>query len=186
MVTEIQKSKLAELLSNIKSKDGKNNLLEHLNKMYIIKNQLNNDELFNDLFEDISFRIKKKKLPLTPVTTSPVSNVNQAEEKLLKPLVKVEAEGEPTPITQINYVPDYIDIFSKLSFAGISFGEKEALLLNASLRNLSSTLTAGNVSFFGKIRGTIKDYYIAEETSGQGLCALTAPVRSSARWGCRR
>ena len=61
MVTEIQKSKLAELLSNIKSKDGKNNLLDHINKMYIIKNQLNNDDLFNDLFEDISFRIKKIK-----------------------------------------------------------------------------------------------------------------------------
>ena len=55
MVTEIQKSKLAGLLSNIKSKDGKNNLLDHINKMYIIKNQLNNDDLFNDLFEDISF-----------------------------------------------------------------------------------------------------------------------------------
>ena len=164
MVTEIQKSKLAELLSNIKSKDGKNNLLDHLNKMYIIKNQLNNDELFNDLFEDISFRIKKNKLPLTPKIISPTPNFNQTEKKLLKPLVKVEAEGEPTPITQVNYVPDYIDIFSKLSFAGISFGEKEALLLNASLRNLSSTLTAGNVSFFGKIRGTIKDYYIAEAT----------------------
>ena len=40
MVTEIQKSKLAGLLSNIKSKDGKNNLLDHINKMYIIKNQL--------------------------------------------------------------------------------------------------------------------------------------------------
>ena len=164
MVTEIQKSKLAGLLSNIKSKDGKNNLLDHINKMYIIKNQLNNDDLFNDLFEDISFRIKKNKISLTPSTTPPIPNVDQTAKKLLKPLVKVEAEGEPTPITQVNYVPDYIDIFSKLSFAGISFGEKEALLLNASLRNLSSTLTAGNVSFFGKIRGTIKDYYIAEAT----------------------
>ena len=40
MVTEIQKSKLAGLLSNIKSKDGKNNLLDHINKMYIIKNKV--------------------------------------------------------------------------------------------------------------------------------------------------
>lgn len=163
MITDITKSKLANLLSSIKSKDGKHNLLEHLNKMYLIKAQMNNDELFNDCFEDISQRIKKNCIPLFQTIPRPLP-INSKEKNLLKPLVKIEPENEPVPITQINFVPDYIDIFTKLSFAGISFGDKESLLINTSLRNLSSTLQGGNVTFFGKIRGTLKDYYIAEAT----------------------
>jgi hypothetical protein len=58
MITE--NSKLAKILSNIKSKDGEKNLFQHLNKMYEIKKLINDDIKFNDLFEDISLRIKEQ------------------------------------------------------------------------------------------------------------------------------
>ena len=61
-------------------------------------------------------------------------------------------------------MPDYVDLFSKFSFCGISLGTKESLLLTNSLRNLSATIGNGSVQFFGKIYGTEKDYYVAEGT----------------------
>ena len=79
MITDITKSKLANLLSSIKSKDGKHNLLEHLNKMYLIKAQMNNDELFNDCFEDISQRIKKNCIPLFQTIPRPLP-INSKEK----------------------------------------------------------------------------------------------------------
>ena len=53
-------TKLAKILSNIKSKDGEKNLFQHLNKMYEIKKLMNDDIKYNDLFEDISLIIKEK------------------------------------------------------------------------------------------------------------------------------
>ncbi len=46
-------TKLAKILSNIKSKDGEKNLFQHLNKMYEIKKLMNDDIKYNDLFEEI-------------------------------------------------------------------------------------------------------------------------------------
>lgn len=166
MVTDVPKGKLADILDNIKSSDQTCSLLSHLNKMFEVKAQMNDDTKFNDLFEDISIRIKKNGTygNTSAAATIKTYAVNEQEKNLLKPLVKQEAEGEPTPITQVNFIPDYVEIFQKLSWAGIGFGDKEALLINNSLRNLASTLSQGNVTFFGKIRGTVKDYYVAQAT----------------------
>lgn len=171
MVTELSKKQIGKMLSKIKSNDGKSNLFEHLQKMHAEKKTLNNDQLYHDLFEDISIRIKnngyyipsENKKNLYSFLESFANTINPIKN-LLKPLMKIEPESEPVLITTVNFVPDYVEIFHKIQWAGISFGEKQSLLLTNSLRNLSSTLSGGNVSFFGMITGTEKDYYIAEAT----------------------
>jgi radial spoke head protein 4A len=133
--------------------------------MYQVKKEMNDDLKYSDLFEDISIRIKKNgeyfQNKIIPTQAPPDSKIKE----LLSPLTRSEGEGaEKVPVSNINYVPDYVDLFNKFSFCGISLGTKENLLLTNSLRNLSSTVGNGNVSFFGKIYGTEKDYYIAEGT----------------------
>ena len=81
-------------------------------------------------------------------------------QKLLEPPVKMEGD-EPTPVTQVTFIPDYYSLFSKLSWCGIGLSEKESYLLTNSLRNLAANLP-GTVTFFGKIYGTKRDYYVAE------------------------
>ena len=60
MVTVVEGNNLVKLLENIKSRNGTTNLFEHLNKMYEVKKEMNDDEKYSDLFEDISIRIKKE------------------------------------------------------------------------------------------------------------------------------
>ena len=163
MVTELKGKDLSELLKEIKSRNGSTDLYEHINKLYSIKKEMNDDEKFSDLFEDISIRLKKNgeyNLNQNKVINTPQ---DQKIKDLISPLTKVEGEGaEKVPVQNVNFVPDYVDLFNKFSFCGVSFGTKESLLITNSLRNLSSTLAAGSVSFFGKIFGKEKDYYIAE------------------------
>ena len=59
METDNEFKDISDLLSGIKSKDGENNLLDLLSKMYDTKLDLNNNGLYIDQFEDISIHIKK-------------------------------------------------------------------------------------------------------------------------------
>jgi len=172
MTTEDHKD-IYSLLDVIKSKDGKTNLLEHLMKLYNVKIELNDNTKFLDLLEDISQTIK---------TQGDYSNVSKARESLLNyleefeknsknkkallgPLIKKVPDAEPEVITSVNYVPEYYNIFQTLEWVGISIGEKESYLLTNSLRSLVSTKGLPNgVTFWGKIYGREKDYYIAEAT----------------------
>jgi hypothetical protein len=167
MVTELSNSKINTILREIKSKDGTTNLMEHLKKMYTIKKLMNDDEKYNDLFEDISIHLKQKEKYIQDDENVKDLNfvIDQNEKNLLNPLMKAEGgeNNELQPVTNINFVPDYVDIFNKLSYGGLSFSVKESILITNSLRNLASTLP-GNVTFFGKIFGSEKDYYIAEAT----------------------
>jgi hypothetical protein len=167
MVTELSNSKINTILREIKSKDGSTNLMEHLKKMYTIKKLMNDDEKYNDLFEDISIHLKQKEKYIQDDENVKDLNfvIDQNEKNLLNPLMKAEGgeNNELQPVTNINFVPDYVDIFNKLSYGGLSFSVKESILITNSLRNLASTLP-GNVTFFGKIFGSEKDYYIAEAT----------------------
>ena len=165
MVTAEEESNLKSILENIKSRNGETNLFEHLNKMYQVKKEMNDDIKYSDLFEDISIRIKNEGNYGKDTSIPPQSTPDPKIKELLSPLARAEGEGaEKVPVTNVNFVPDYVDLFNKFSFCGISFGTKESLLLTNSLRNLSSTLGNGNVQFFGKIYGTEKDYYVAEGT----------------------
>ena len=163
MVTAMEGQNLENLLKNIKSRNGETNLYEHLGKMYEVKKEMNDDIKYSDLFEDISIRIKKEGKYNKDSSNIPKVSPSTKVKELLAPLSKAEGEGqEKTLVTNVNFVPDYLELFQKFSFCGISLGNKESLLLTNSLRNLSSTLPGGTVSFFGKIYGTKKDYYIAE------------------------
>jgi hypothetical protein len=62
----------------------------------------------------------------------------------------------------VGYVPDLISDQKVYQWAGISFGEYDTLLLAKSLKSLSGKTGAGQLRLWGKIRGTQKDYYIAE------------------------
>ena len=159
-------TKLAKILSNIKSKDGEKNLFQHLNKMYEIKKLMNDDIKYNDLFEDISLRIKEKGSYIQKEKKEEKKDIKlyENEKKLLSTLTKQEGEGEAAAVGSINFIPDYVDLFNKISYSGIGLSTKELLLINNSLRNLASTLPNGNVSFFGKIFCSEKDYYIVEAT----------------------
>ena len=140
---------ISDLLSGIKSSQNQEeNLLNLLSKMYDTKLSLNDNGLYIDQFEDISARIK--------------SNGFYFKENSDKNKQEEGEEGEPTPITQVNFVEDYYSLFKKISWCGISLNEKESYLLVNSIRNLSAKLQMGMLTFFGKIYGTEKDYYIVQ------------------------
>ena len=160
-----------QLLHSIKSKDGKQNLYDHIQKLYETKIEINDDKVFLDLLEDISIRIKvegkyynddRARESILKYLTDFNKN-SKAIKTLLAPLTKID---DPTEIiTQTPYVPEYHSLFQTFEWAGISLSEKESYLLTNSLRNLAlkRDLKSG-VNLWGKIYGTEKDYYIAEAT----------------------
>ena len=185
METAILKS--AEILKSIKpldieeyDSDMHKDLYTHIKYLLKTKNAMNDNEKFDDLFEDISLRLKEngyylkddddlssdyiQKILKEPQVIEIILNQYNKEKSLLKPPAKVEEGSEPQPITNINFIPDYYELFRKFSSIGISFSKKELLLLNKSLTKLATILTNGNITFFGKIFGTEKDYYIVEAT----------------------
>ena len=173
METDNEFKDISDLLSGIKSKDGENNLLDLLSKMYDTKLDLNNNGLYIDQFEDISIHIKKngtyineesKRNCLIKYLQDYINNIKPKKTLLDPPKNKPEEgdEAEPTPITQVNFVEDYYSLFKKISWCGVSLNEKESYLLTNSIRNLSAKLQAGNLTFFGKIYGIQKDYYIVQ------------------------
>ena len=167
---------ISDTLSQIKCPQHPDkNLSDLLSKMLDTKLELNNDRLYLDQFEDISLRIKSsghyidensEREKLFKYLQDYSSNVKARKELLETPKNKAEeggeGEAEATPITQVNFVEDYYSLFEKLSWCGISLSQKESFLLVNSLRNLSAKLQMGMFTFFGKIYGTEKDYYIAQ------------------------
>ena len=140
---------ISDLLSSIKSaRNQDQNLLDLLSKMYDTKLSLNDNGLYIDQFEDISARIKNsgfylkddfEKEKLMKYLKDFTSNIKSRKDLLDTPKNKQEEgeEGEPTPITQVNFVEDYYSLFKKISWCGISLNEKESYLLVNSIRNLS-------------------------------------------------
>jgi hypothetical protein len=160
--------------------DMNRNLYTHIKNLLQTKYALNDNEKFDDLLEDISLRIKTygyylkdendlssdyiQKILADKELIKNIQNYFNKQKLLLRPPAKVEEGSEPQPITSINFVPDYFELFKKFSSLGISFSDKELLLLNKSITRLATVLTNGNITFFGKIYGTQKDYYIVEAT----------------------
>ena len=185
METAILKS--AEILKSIKPLDIEEfdsnmnlNLYSHIKHLLKTKYAMNDNEKFDDLFEDISLHLKEngyyikddddlssdyiQKLLKEPEIIKSILNQYNKEKLLMKPPSKAEEGSEPQPITNINFIPDYYELFQKFGSIGINFSKKELLLLNKSLTKLATILTNGNITFFGKIFGSEKDYYIVEAT----------------------
>jgi radial spoke head protein 4/6 len=72
-----------------------------------------------------------------------------------------EAE-EPAEAAPVGFVPDLLDDANVYQWAGIGFGQQELYRLQKSLKKLAADSGAAKLKFFGKIRGTDNDYYIAE------------------------
>ena len=146
METDIIKS--SEILKSIKPKGADDcgsklcqNLYTPIKDLLKTKYAMNDIEKFNDLFEDISIRIKElgyylkddddlssdyiQKILKQPDLVQNILNQFTKEKILLKPPSKSEEGGEPQPITNINFVPDYYELFQKFGSLGVNFTKKE-------------------------------------------------------------
>lgn len=169
------KEEVINLLKTIISEDKNKNLYDHLQELFDIKLTLQDDSKFLDLFEDISFRLRKQGFYI-PENNQETNIKNyleyfvkaiQGKKALLEPLVKRDGD-EVTPITSVGYVPDYYNIFQNLEWCNISVSDKESYLLTNSLRTLVSDKNLPAVTFWGKIFGKEKDYYIVETAAVEG------------------
>ena len=98
---------------------------------------------------------------------------------------KLEEGEEPPEKAPAGNVPDLMKQGRIFEWAGIDFGEKEYFLLQKSLAKLAIKSGASKVRFWGKIRGTEKDYYIAESIleggGGEGEGEEEKPADMEAR-----
>ena len=89
-----------------------------------------------------------------------------------KPLFKkavAEEEGEDAPETPpVCAIQDLVAEARIFAWAGISFGQQESYLLQKSLQKLAQEQNCSFLKFFGKVRCTQMDYYIAEATAEGG------------------
>jgi len=177
METANVQSELYNLLSKIKSKESDKNIYDHLLKLYETQIEMNDDKKFLDLFEDISLKLKltdgkyfeeeaERNLKSLFSYLEEFCISAKGRKALIEPLTKKEGE-EVTPVTQVGFVPEYYNLFQIFEWLGISIGEKESYLLTNSLRNLANQKNLPNVTFWGKIYGTEKDYFIAEAVGGE-------------------
>jgi len=154
-------------------------LYEHLKKLYLSSCDINDTEKFYDLLEDISLRVRltgkyeknenEKNVDNNFVETLMKAYNMEKDIIIPKPPAQPTEEGggeaaAEQPIQTVNFIPDYYELFQKFSHCGLTLPKKELILLQKSLYKLAATLPNGNISFFGKIFGTEKDYYIVEAT----------------------
>jgi len=166
---ESTKNEVMSLLKSIHNSDKTQNLYDHLQLMFDTKLILQDDDKFLDQFEDISYRIKQSGFFFPPDNKENriktyleyFTKAVQSKKKLLEPLVKIEDENV-TPITNVGFVPDYYSIFQSLEWCGISISEKESYLLTNSIRTFLNEKNIASASFWGKIFGKEKDYFIIE------------------------
>ena len=72
-----------------------------------------------------------------------------------------EGEGEGAPEAVCN-VPDLLEESKVWQWAGIGFGQQELYRLQKSLKTLAKDTGANWIRFFGVVKGTDKDYFVAE------------------------
>ena len=86
-----------------------------------------------------------------------------------QPVPEGEEEPEVEEPPAVGLVPDLLADAQIYQWAGIGFGQQESYRLQKSLKQLAGDSGAAKLRFFGKIRGTEHDYYIAEgELEGGG------------------
>jgi hypothetical protein len=74
-------------------------------------------------------------------------------------------EGSSVPIGNI---PDLLCDSKVWQWAGVGFGQYDTMLLQKSMKQLMQKSGASSLRFWGKIKGTEMDYYVAEGTQDQG------------------
>ena len=68
----------------------------------------------------------------------------------------------------IGNIPDLLADSKVWQWAGVGFGEYDTMLLQKSMKKLIVSSGASNLKFWGKIKGTEKDYFVAEGTQEAG------------------
>lgn len=79
-----------------------------------------------------------------------------------KPAGEDGAEAVDEPVPAINFLPDLRGDCKIFEWAGVSFGEYDVMLLQKSLQAHIVASGASSMRFWGKIRGSKADYYVAE------------------------
>merc|ERR1719482_480457 len=80
--------------------------------------------------------------------------------ELLKVPKPVEGE-EPEPEEDLE-IPDVVAEMKLFAQAGLGLSETEAFRIVKSMHKLQQAKKIDSISFFGKVLGTLKDYYVVQ------------------------
>lgn len=166
-----------KLLKDMKSTSG-DDLYTHLVEVFgHLMNHYPNEAL--DKIEEVSYLCKhkdtikmehflklKEEIRFKTASESLAGYAEKAAQLFAKP--KLEEDEEPPEKAAVGSIPDLIKLGRLFDWAGINFGEKEYFLLQKSLAKLAQKSGASKIRFWGKIKGTEKDYYIAESVMEGG------------------
>lgn len=177
---------MAMLKETCNTSEGPRNLYNHLAEVLSVLCQYYPEESLQRL-EEVSFLIKNKPQGLeefvkmndwrlyarhnaevTEETKKQVEDLTKLMDKGEQKIVtnEEEEEGGPPAGEPIGFIPDICSDNRHLyPYAGIGFGEYGALILQKSLKALATKTNATNMRFWGKIRGTEQDYFVAEVTA---------------------
>ncbi|KRX04273.1 hypothetical protein PPERSA_11397 [Pseudocohnilembus persalinus] len=158
--------KITQLLQENKSKDGIS-LLQHFQEIFQEMIKSGEDKKVQN-FEVLSNFIKKNKFVYkNPLSDSEVNNIpvqhNEIYEwtqkclKLFREYQQLKKQKE-----QKILFPDFVADSQILEWAGVNFGEEEAVRIQMSLRKLQNQTKAQALRLWGKILTRGNDYYIAE------------------------
>ena len=100
-------------------------------------------------------------------TEVPIAS-GQAHFKVEKTVNDDGEEVEAGGSGPIGNIPDLLADSKVWQWAGVGFGEYDTMLLQKSMKKLIVSSGATSLRFWGKIKGTEKDYFIAEGTQEAG------------------
>ena len=192
---------LRSLLQSSRGEKGKS-LIDHLQDLF---SQLIYDNPRDPLqhFELLSQDIKKHSFSYLNTSKIPPSDLSDTlrwaglEQRLIDRPKEENDEGVLVEVTPEALPPisDIMEDRQLLRWAGIDLGEEECYRLRQALKRLSKEKSAKDIRFWGKIYGTVQDYYVVEgvgeageeeerpadmEKRGEGVNLLTYWVTDSA------
>jgi radial spoke head protein 4A len=80
----------------------------------------------------------------------------------LNPQTAADGEEEAGEPPQIGYIPDMMEELQLLERAGLGFGEKETFKIYSAIKKLCQAKGASSMTFWGKVFGLKKDYYVVQ------------------------
>ena len=106
----------------------------------------------------------------TKVATADGIEIGQSHFEVKKTVNEDGEEVEEGGSGPVGHISDLLADSKVWQWAGVSFGEYDTMLLQKSMKGLIAKTGAANLRFWGKIKGTEADYYVAEGTleAGEG------------------
>ncbi|ORX48989.1 hypothetical protein BCR36DRAFT_371054 [Piromyces finnis] len=165
VLTETEELLVAKTFLMKNSKKTNTNTYDHMSQiiMSILDSKIENAV---DIFETLSTQVKKKKfVPDSFNSFGEFRYVKETNTELEDARVKIELfqnENEEAHADDGNEIPDLMSLYNLFEWAGLSLGKEETFLINASMQKLMNEKGLKSMRFWGKIYGTIKNYYIVE------------------------